>query len=271
VFEVTAGITEETEHTFIVQEGTAELVPALNTNYEKSSNLYTESETTDSNNTFTISIPDNYFDAQTVHLYPFEEANLLVDLESNSLQFPTSLGEEFNVVVDYDQWEEGDAIIGSENAVTLQTEQAESSNINYLELGDGFDLDSYITSGVAAAPLTEVENCSDNEDVTMAESNKDDDCVEKKTVKKKTVRRHVKGPIQQPLESLPEENRANVLRCRVYRENKNIKLAAQLDELQTLEAKNARLKEKEQKMKDTLVKLQTKYLKLISGGNIKLA
>jgi len=270
VFEVTAGITEETEHTFIVQEGTAELVPALNTNYEKSNNLYPESETTDCNNTFTITIPDNYFDAQTVQLYPSEEANLLVDLESNSLQFPTSLGEEFNVVTDYDQWEEGNAIIGSENAGTLQTKQAESSNTNYFELGDGFDLDSYIMSAATAVPLAEVEICSDNEDVTMAESNKDD-YVEKKTVQKKTVRRHVKGPKQQPLESLPEENRANVLRCRVYRENKNIKLAAQLDELEALKAKNARLKEKEQKMKDTLVKLQTKYLKLISGGKIKLA
>jgi len=261
VFEVTAGITEETEHTFIVQEGTAQLVSALNTNYEKSNNLYPESETTDSNNTFTITIPDNYFDAQTVHLYPSEEANL---------HFPTSLGEEFNVVTDYDQWEEGNAIIGSENA--------ESSNTNYFELGDGFDLDSYITSegtargtAATAVPLVEVENCLDDEDVTMAESNKDDDCVKKKTVKKKNVGRNVKGPKQQPLESLPEENRANVVRCRVYRENKNIKLAAQLDELETLEAKNARLKEKEQKMKDTLVKLQTKYLKLISGGKIKLA
>merc|ERR1712126_510685 len=125
--------------------------------------------------------------------------------------------------------------------------------------------------GVAAATLAQVENCLDNEGVTMEESNKDDDCAKKKTVKKKPVRRHIKGPKQQPLESLPEENRANVLRCRVYRENKNVKLQAQLNELETLEAKNKRLKEKEQKMKDTLVKLQTKYLKLISGGKIKLA
>jgi len=242
------------------------LVPVLNTNFEKSHNLYPENET---NNAITISIPDNYFDAQTLPVDLIPLGTFLVDLESNSLQFPTSVVGD--VVVDYDQWEEGNAIIGSENAVTLQTKQAESSYTNYFELGDGFDIDSYITSGVTAVPLAEVENCSDNEDVTMAESNKDDDCVKKKTVKKKNVGRNVKGPKQQPLESLPEENRANVVRCRVYRENKNIKLAAQLDELETLEAKNARLKEKEQKMKDTLVKLQTKYLKLISGGKIKLA
>jgi len=224
------------------------LVPVLNTNFEKSHNLYPENET---NNAITISIPDNYFDAQTLPVDLIPLGTFLVDLESNSLQFPTS-------------------VVGSENA--------ESSNTNYFELGDGFDLDSYITSegtargtAATAVPLVEVENCLDDEDVTMAESNKDDDCVKKKTVKKKNVGRNVKGPKQQPLESLPEENRANVVRCRVYRENKNIKLAAQLDELETLEAKNARLKEKEQKMKDTLVKLQTKYLKLISGGKIKLA
>jgi len=223
------------------------LVPVLNTNFEKSHNLYPENET---NNAITISIPDNYFDAQTLPVDLIPLGTFLVDLESNSLQFPTS-------------------VVGSENA--------ESSNTNYFELGDGFDLDSYITSegtargtAATAVPLVEVENCLDDEDVTMAESNKDDDCVKKKTVKKKNVGRNVKGPKQQPLESLPEENRANVVRCRVYRENKNIKLAAQLDELETLEAKNARLKEKEQKMKDTLVKLQAKYLKLISGGQIKL-
>jgi len=244
------------------------LVPILNTNYEKSNNLYPENETNNCNNAITISIPDDYFDAETLPVDLIPLGTFLVDLESNSLQFPTSVVGD--VVFDYDQWEEGNVIIGSENA--------ESSNTNYFELGDGFDLDSYITSegttrGTApiAVPLAEVENCSDNEDVTMEESSKDDDCVEKKIVKKKTVGRNVKGPKQQPLESLPEENRANVVRCRLYRENKNAKLAAQLDELEALEAKNARLKEKEQKMKDTLVKLQAKYLKLISGGNIKLA
>jgi hypothetical protein len=91
----------------------------------------------------------------------------------------------------------------------------------------------------------------------------------KKPATTKVTKRHTKGPIQQPLEQLPEENRKNVVRCREYRKTKSTKTATEMEELEVLDARNKELQEKEQMMKDKLVKMQGAYLKLISEGRIK--
>merc|ERR550519_1212167 len=62
---------------------------------------------------------------------------------------------------------------------------------------------------------------------------------------KKEPRRHTKGPKKADLSEIPEDNRGNVLRCRKYRENKNIKVANWEDELKSLETRNMELKEQE--------------------------
>merc|ERR1719361_841944 len=51
-------------------------------------------------------------------------------------------------------------------------------------------------------------------------------------------RRHTKGPKKADLSEIPEQNRPNVLRCRKYRVNKNIKVASWEDELKSLESRN---------------------------------
>merc|ERR1712130_880764 len=76
---------------------------------------------------------------------------------------------------------------------------------------------------------------------------------------KREPRRHTKGPKKADLSEIPEENRGNVLRCRKYRENKNIKIANWEDEL----------KEQEKEMMEKLAKVQGAYINLIKGGRIK--
>jgi len=86
---------------------------------------------------------------------------------------------------------------------------------------------------------------------------------------KKEPRRHTKGPKKADLSEIPEENRGNVLRCRKYRENKNIKVANWEDELKSLEARNNELKEQEKEMMEKLAKVQGAYINLIKAGRIK--
>lgn len=86
---------------------------------------------------------------------------------------------------------------------------------------------------------------------------------------KKEPRRHTKGPKKADLSEIPEENRGNVLRCRKYRENKNIKVANWEDELKSLETRNMELKEQEKEMMERLAKVQGAYINLIKGGRIK--
>merc|ERR1719228_2695904 len=85
----------------------------------------------------------------------------------------------------------------------------------------------------------------------------------------KEPRRHTKGPKNADLSEIPEQNRQNVLRCRKYRINKNIKVANWEDELQSLETRNKELKEQEKAMIERLAKVQGAYINLIKAGRIK--
>merc|ERR1712037_347512 len=92
---------------------------------------------------------------------------------------------------------------------------------------------------------------------------------EKEKVSQKEPRRHTKGPKKADLSEIPEQNRHNVLRCRKYRMNKNIKVANWEDELQSLETRNKELKEQEKAMIERLAKVQGAYINLIKAGRIK--
>jgi hypothetical protein len=85
----------------------------------------------------------------------------------------------------------------------------------------------------------------------------------------KEPRRHTKGPKKADLSEIPEQNRQNVLRCRKYRVNKNIKVANWEDELKSLETRNEELKEQEKDMMERLAKVQGAYINLIKAGRIK--
>ena len=85
----------------------------------------------------------------------------------------------------------------------------------------------------------------------------------------KEPRRHNKGPKQADLSEIPAQNRQNVIRCRKYRVNKNIKAASWEDELKSLETRNAELKEQEKVMMERLAKVQGAYINLIKAGRIK--
>merc|ERR1719151_607505 len=90
-----------------------------------------------------------------------------------------------------------------------------------------------------------------------------------KTSSQKEPRRHTKGPKKADLSEIPEQNRQNVLRCRKYRVNKNIKVANWEDELKSLETRNEELKEQEKAMMERLAKVQGAYINLIKAGRIK--
>jgi len=85
----------------------------------------------------------------------------------------------------------------------------------------------------------------------------------------KEPRRHNKGPKKADLSEIPVENRQNVIRCRKYRVNKNIKAATWEEELTSLETRNAELKEQEKVMMERLAKVQGAYINLIKAGRIK--
>jgi len=85
----------------------------------------------------------------------------------------------------------------------------------------------------------------------------------------KEPRRHNKGPKKADLSEIPVENRQNVLRCRKYRKNKNIKAANWEDELKSLETRNEELKSQEKAMMERLAKVQGAYINLIKAGRIK--
>lgn len=89
------------------------------------------------------------------------------------------------------------------------------------------------------------------------------------TSSQKEPRRHTKGPKKADLSEIPEQNRQNVLRCRKYRVNKNIKVANWEDELKSLETRNEELKEQEKDMMERLAKVQGAYINLIKAGRIK--
>jgi len=85
----------------------------------------------------------------------------------------------------------------------------------------------------------------------------------------KEPRRHTKGPKKADLSEIPVQNRQNVIRCRKYRKNKNIKAASWEEELTSLEARNEELKEQEKVMMERLAKVQGAYINLIKAGRIK--
>lgn len=89
------------------------------------------------------------------------------------------------------------------------------------------------------------------------------------TSSQKEPRRHTKGPKKADLSEIPEQNHQNVLRCRKYRVNKNIKVANWEDELKSLETRNEELKEQEKAMMERLAKVQGAYINLIKAGRIK--
>jgi len=89
------------------------------------------------------------------------------------------------------------------------------------------------------------------------------------TSSQKEPRRHTKGPKKADLSEIPEQNRQNVLRCRKYRVNKNIKVANWEDELKSLETRNEELKAQEKAMMERLAKVQGAYINLIKAGRIK--
>ena len=97
-----------------------------------------------------------------------------------------------------------------------------------------------------------------------AEKEKDDG-----TDSPKEPRRHTKGPKKADLSEIPVQNRQNVIRCRKYRRNKNIKAASWEEELTSLETRNEELKEQEKVMMERLAKVQGAYINLIKAGRIK--
>ena len=90
-----------------------------------------------------------------------------------------------------------------------------------------------------------------------------------RTDSQKEPRRHKKGPKKADLSEIPEQNRQNVIRCRRYRKNKNIKAANWEDELKSLETRNEELKAQEKAMVERLAKVQGAYINLIKAGRIK--
>lgn len=83
------------------------------------------------------------------------------------------------------------------------------------------------------------------------------------------TKKHKKGPKPLPLEELPVENLANVVRCREYRARKTNQKNADEMEVKRLSIKNTQLRKKMKERQMLVNKMQTLYLKLITDKKIR--
>merc|ERR1712037_758154 len=148
---------------------------------------------------------------------------------------------------------------GHSQTLDLGTIMQDSSNIQFVVV----DGDSTAVAGQEFTLIGTYDNYPEMVQANPSLSS------EKEKVSQKEPRRHTKGPKKADLSEIPEQNRHNVLRCRKYRMNKNIKVANWEDELQSLETRNKELKEQEKAMIERLAKVQGAYINLIKAGRIK--
>jgi len=188
-----------------------------------------------------------------------QEANIdpsLEDLSSASGLFANSNMMVMNV-------DNQDAAVGHSQTLDLGAIMQDSSNIQFVVV----DGDSTAVSGQEFTLIGTYDNYPEMVQANPSLSSEKEKVGGKDS--QKEPRRHTKGPKKADLSEIPEQNRQNVLRCRKYRINKNIKVANWEDELQSLETRNKELKEQEKAMIERLAKVQGAYINLIKAGRIK--
>lgn len=186
-----------------------------------------------------------------------QEAN--IDLSSAANLFGNNSMENL-VVMNVDNQ---DAAGGHSQTLDLGAIMQDSSNIQFVVV----DGDSTAVAGQEFTLIGTYDNYPE-----MVQANPSLSSEKEKvggTNSQKEPRRHTKGPKKADLSEIPEQNRPNVLRCRKYRVNKNIKVANWEDELKSLETRNEELKEQEKAMMERLAKVQGAYINLIKAGRIK--
>jgi len=188
-----------------------------------------------------------------------QEANIepsLEDLSSASDLFANNNMMVMNV-------DNQDAAVGHSQTLDLGAIMQDSSNIQFVVV----DGDSTAVAGQEFTLIGTYDNYPEMVQANPSLSSEKEKVGGKDS--QKEPRRHTKGPKKADLSEIPEQNRQNVLRCRKYRINKNIKVANWEDELQSLETRNKELKEQEKAMIERLAKVQGAYINLIKAGRIK--
>jgi len=188
-----------------------------------------------------------------------QEANIdpsLEDLSSASGLFANNNMMVMNV-------DNQDAAVGHSQTLDLGAIMQDSSNIQFVVV----DGDSTAVAGQEFTLIGTYDNYPEMVQANPSLSSEKEKVGGKDS--QKEPRRHTKGPKKADLSEIPEQNRQNVLRCRKYRINKNIKVANWEDELQSLETRNKELKEQEKAMIERLAKVQGAYINLIKAGRIK--
>merc|ERR1712210_387815 len=156
-----------------------------------------------------------------------------------------------------------DAAGGHSQTLDLGAIMQDSSNIQFVVV----DGDSTAVAGQEFTLIGTYDNYPEMVQANPSLSSEKEKVAGKDS--QKESRRHTKGPKKADLSEIPEQNRQNVLRCRKYRVNKNIKVANWEDELKSLETRNEELKEQEKAMMERLAKVQGAYINLIKAGRIK--
>jgi len=209
------------------------------------------SATDDSSNVSEEKIPNRDIFVQEANIDPSLE-----DLSSASDLFANNNMMVMNV-------DNQDAAVGHSQTLDLGAIMQDSSNIQFVVV----DGDSTAVAGQEFTLIGTYDNYPE-----MVQANPSLSSEKEKVGGRdppKEPRRHTKGPKKADLSEIPEQNRQNVLRCRKYRINKNIKVANWEDELQSLETRNKELKEQEKAMIERLAKVQGAYINLIKAGRIK--
>jgi len=253
-------------------------LPTIQNNHDDATNIVTEVETSPiKTNTF-LGHPEPLLDLQQP-ASPSSQFQRLLDCDLNNIHQMT--GDEF-VTVDIDNVDIDNlfpridneyAISGSSSPTNSMEDDVmtihsmDMDDVTNIDLNDiQFDLLDATVLGpdpdYVPPTATIVKTFKDLPELVKAMGREH-------KAKTRTKKRHTKGPVQLPLEQIPEENRNNVIRCREYRKNKTVKLEAGMEELERLEARNLELRRKEERMKEKLDRAQTAYLKLISEGRIK--
>jgi len=209
------------------------------------------SETDASSNVSEENIPNRDIFVQEANIEPSLE-----DLSSASDLFANNNMMVMNV-------DNQDAAVGHSQTLDLGAIMQDSSNIQFVVV----DGDSTAVAGQEFTLIGTYDNYPEMVQANPSLSSEKEKVGGKDS--QKEPRRHTKGPKKADLSEIPEQNRQNVLRCRKYRINKNIKVANWEDELQSLETRNKELKEQEKAMIERLAKVQGAYINLIKAGRIK--
>jgi len=209
------------------------------------------SATDDSSNVSEEKIPNRDIFVQEANIDPSLE-----DLSSASDLFANNNMMVMNV-------DNQDAAVGHSQTLDLGAIMQDSSNIQFVVV----DGDSTAVAGQEFTLIGTYDNYPEMVQANPSLSSEKEKVGGKDS--QKEPRRHTKGPKKADLSEIPEQNRQNVLRCRKYRINKNIKVANWEDELQSLETRNKELKEQEKAMIERLAKVQGAYINLIKAGRIK--